>query len=252
MSNQPLNEPTAGREPAWADDDGLFDSERSASFPPDALVTFRFIRDALRRHLRLWLIIGLIGLAGGLASAVVLPAPSTSQTRLLITHRDGEDPTKAMATDVSLATTHTVAQRVIDLLKLPVTQDDLLKEYTAVASTDRVLQITAQAKTDEESSKLATVVAQVFLVYRKEQIALQDAPMRRDLASAQTEYTVAKEAVRASGDDPDAMKRPNSVDGARFSAAGERLTYLSQQLQDEQFQATRMNGSRVLDVASPV
>ena len=69
-----------------------------------------------------------------------------SSTRLLLTHRDGEDPAKAMATDVSLATTHTVAQRVIDLLKLPETPDDLLKQYTATALTDRVLEIKVGAE----------------------------------------------------------------------------------------------------------
>ncbi|TDO69662.1 hypothetical protein EV651_101707 [Kribbella sp. VKM Ac-2571] len=251
MSNQPYND-TAVREPVWTDDDGLFDDERSASFPPDALVTFRFIRDAVRRHLRLWLILGLIGLAGGLASTVVLPAPSTSQTRLLITHRDGEDPTKAMATDVSLATTHTVAQRVIDLLKLPVSPDDLLKEYTAVATTDRILEITASAKTDDESSKLATMIAQAYLVYRKEQIALQITPLRRDLTSAQNDLAMAEQAVRAAGDDPDDMKRPNSPAGARLSAARDRYTYIRQQVLDQQVQASRMNSSRVLDVAGPV
>jgi len=78
---------------------------------------------------------------------------------LLITHRDGEDPTKAMATDVSLATTHTVAQRVIDLLKLPISQDDLLKEYTVVSETDRVLQISAAGKTSDEATALAGAIA---------------------------------------------------------------------------------------------
>lgn len=251
MSNQPYTEQDV-REPVWADDDGLFDNEKSVAFPPDTLVTFRFIRDALRRHLRIWMVVALVGLAGGLASTVALPAPSTSQTRLLLTHRDGEDPTKAMATDVSLATTHTVAQRVIELLKLPVTQDDLLKQYSAAASTDRVLEITAKAKTDGESTRLATVIAQVYLIYRKEQISLQDAPLQRDLTSAQNDLSLAEQAVRAAGDDPADMKRPNSAEGARLSAARDRDTYVRQQLLDQQVQAARMNSSRVLDVAAPV
>ncbi len=251
MSNQPYTEPDV-REPVWTDDDGLFDNERSAAFPPDTLVTFRFIRDALRRHLRIWLVVAFVGLAGGLASTVAVPAASTSQTRLLLTHRDGEDPTKAMATDVSLATTHTVAQRVIELLKLPVTQDDLLKQYSAAASTDRVLEITAKAKTDGESTRLAGVIAQVFLIYRKEQIALQDEPLQRDLTSAQNDLSLAEQAVRAAGDDPADMKRPNSAEGARLSAARDRNTYVRQQLLDQQVQAARMNSSRVLDVAAAV
>ena len=251
MSNQPSNEPVVS-DPAWADDDGLFDDQPSKAYPPDALVTFRFLRDAVRRHLRIWLIVALIGLAGGLASTVVMPSPNVSSTRLLLTHRDGEDPAKAMATDVSLATTHTVAQRVIDLLKLPVTQVDLLKEYSVGAKTDRVLEITAGAKTSDEATKLATAVAQVFLVYRKEQIALQDAPLRRDLTSAQNDLDVAKQAVIAAGDNPDQMNRPNSPEGIRFSAAHDRYVYVTQQLLDQSTQALRMNSSRMLDAASPV
>lgn len=251
MSNQPYTEPVS-TEPGWADDDGLFADEPSTAYPPDALVTFRFLRDAIRRHLRIWLVAALIGLAGGLASTVVVPAPQVSSTRLLLTHRDGEDPAKAMSTDTTLATTHTVAQRVIDLLKLPVTQDELLKEYSAGARTDRVLEITAGAKTSDEATKLATAVAQVFLIYRREQIALQDAPLRRDLTSAQNDLDVAKQAVAATGDDPNEPKRTNSAEAIRLGAARDRYTYVNQQLQDQQVQASRMNSSRMLDVASPV
>jgi capsular polysaccharide biosynthesis protein len=251
MSNQPYNEP-AVREPLWADDDGLFDNEPSAAFPPDSLITFRFIRDALRRHLRIWLVLALVGLTAGLVSTQVLPTVSTSKTRVLLTHREGEDQTKSMATDVSLATTHTVAQRVIELLKLPTTPDDLLKLYTATPATDRVLEIDAKGKTDAESTQLATVVAQVFLVYRKEQIALQDAPLVRDLTAAKNELTLAQQAVRAAGDDPDELKRPNSAQAARLGAARDRVVYVEQQLLDQQVQASRMNSSRVLDAAAPV
>ncbi|MFG1622951.1 YveK family protein [Kribbella sp. NPDC049227] len=252
MSNQPYNEPVVSQ-PAWTDDDGLFaDDGPSTAYPPDALVTFRFLRDAVRRHLRIWLIIAIVGLAGGLASTVVVPTPNVSSTRLLLTHRDGEDPAKAMATDISLATTHTVAQRVIDLLKLPETQDDLLKEYTAGAKTDRVLEITASAKTPEQATKLATVVAQVFLVYRKEQIALQDAPLRRDKAAADSDLAVAEQAVRAAGDDPDELKSPTSQEAVRLGAARDRVQYVGQQLLDQQVQASRMNSSRMLDAAAPV
>jgi capsular polysaccharide biosynthesis protein len=253
MSNQPYTEP-ASKDPVWADDDGLFDSERSASFPPDALVNFRFVRDAIRRHVRIWLIVAIIGLLGGLASTVVLPAQSSSVTRLLITHRDGEDPINAMETDVSLATTHTVAQRVIDLLKLPVSQDELLKQYTVVAPTDRLLEITAKAKTSDESTKLATVIAQVFLIYRKEQVSLEAAPLSHDLTSAQSSLSVAEQAVRAAGDDPlaDPLKNPNSPAGVQLVAARERFSYVRQQLLDQQVQDARMNSSRVLDVAAPL
>jgi capsular polysaccharide biosynthesis protein len=253
MSNQPYTEPVVS-DPAWADDDGLFDDQPTNAHPPDALITLRFLRDAIRRHRRIWVLLALIGFLGGLASTFLVPAPSLSSTQLLITHRDGEDPAKAMATDASLATTHTVAQRVIDLLKLPIGQDDLLKEYTVVPKTDRVLEITAAGKTSDEATKLTDVIAKVFLVYRKEQIALQNAPLQRDLTQAQNDLAVAEQAVRATGDDPTAneLKHPNSPEGVRLGAARDQVVYVRQQLTDSTVEALRMNSSRILDVAAPV
>ena len=251
MSNQPYNEPVT-TDPGWTDDDGLFVDEPSTAFPPDSLVTFRFLRDAIRRHLLIWVVLALVGLLGGLASTYVVPQPQVSSTRLLLTHKEGEDPAKAMATDVSLASTHTVAQRVIDLLQLPESPDDLLKRYTATPLTDRVVEIKVQAETSDQASKQATVVAQVYLVFRKEQIALQDGPLRRDLTAAETALSVAEAAVRAAGDDPADLKRPNSPEALRLGVARDRTTYVRQQMLDQEVQASRMNSSRILDLAAPV
>jgi capsular polysaccharide biosynthesis protein len=251
MSNQPYNEPVT-TDPGWTDDDGLFVDEPSTAFPPDSLVTFRFLRDAIRRHLRIWVVLAIVGLLGGLGSTYVVPQPQVSSTRLLLTHKEGEDPAKAMATDVSLASTHTVAQRVIDLLQLPESPDDLLKRYTATPLTDRVVEIKVQAETSDQASKQATVVAQVYLVFRKEQIALQDGPLRRDLTAAETALSVAETAVRAAGDDPVEPKRPNSPEALRLGVARDRVQYVRQQMLDQEVQASRMNSSRILDVAAPV
>ncbi|MFG1812643.1 YveK family protein [Kribbella sp. NPDC049174] len=251
MSNQPYNEPVA-TDPGWTDDDGLFVNEPSTAFPPDSLVTFRFLRDAVRRHLLIWLVLAIVGLLGGIASTYVLPQPHVSSTRLLLTHKDGEDPAKAMATDVSLATTHTVAQRVIDLLKLPETPDDLMKRYTATPLTDRVLEVKVQAETSDLATRQATVVAQVYLIFRKEQIALQDVPLRRDLTAAETGLSTAEAAVRAAGDDPDELKRPTSAEAIRLGVARDRVQYVRQQMLDQEVQASRMNSSRILDLAAPV
>ncbi|HET6986276.1 MAG TPA: hypothetical protein VFI00_06655 [Kribbella sp.] len=252
MSNQPISEPPAGSSTWFDDDDGLFAGETTTSFPPDALVTYRFLRDAVRRHLRIWLVLALIGLTVGITAAVALPTASVSSARLLLTHRDGEDPTKAMATDASLATTRTVAQRTIALLKLPETPDALLKEYTVSAPTDRVLEIKATAKTREEATRLATILAQTFLIFRKEQIALQGAPLRRDKVEAQNEETAAEQAVLAAGGKPDSPDQVQTPEMVKLGAARDKLQYVSQQLLDEDVAASKMNSSRMLDQAAPV
>jgi capsular polysaccharide biosynthesis protein len=252
MSNQPYSDPPAGSTTWFDDDDGLFADETTTSFPPDALVTYRFLRDAIRRHMRIWLVLAIIGLAGGITAAVALPTASVSSARLLLTHRDGEDPTKAMATDASLATTRTVAERTIEFLKLPETPDDLLKEYTVAPLTDRVLEIKVGAKTSEDATRLATAVAQIYLIFRKEQIALQGAPLGRDLVSAQNEETAAEQAVVAAGDNPNELKHPTSPEAIKLGAARDKLQYVRQQLLDEQVAASKMNSSRMLDQAAPV
>lgn len=251
MSNQPYSEPA---DAVWIDDDDddLFAAEPTSAFPPDSLVTFRFLRDAVRRHARIWLVLALLGLAGGLATAAVLPPSHTSAARMLITTREGEDPTKAMATEVSLATTRTVAERTITLLKLPDTPDELLERYTATALTDRVLQIEAVAKTSDQATRLATVVAQVYLVFRKEQIALQTVPLQRDYAAAQAEVTVAEQAVRATGDNPNQPERPGTPELAKYNAANAKLLFVRQQLLDQNVSASKMNSSRMLDEPAPV
>ncbi|GAA0606044.1 hypothetical protein HPO96_01995 [Kribbella sandramycini] len=246
MTNHQYSEP-AGASSRWDDEDGLFDAERTSSAPPDSLITFRFLRDAVVRHLRLWLILAIAGFGIGVATHFVLPAPHAASARLLITTREGDDPSKAMATEVSLATTRTVAHRVIAALKLPDQPDDLLARYTVEPITSRVLEIKATAKTDAEATTLATTVAQTYLKFRREQIAAQDVPLKRDLTAAQNEVTLAEQAVRAGGDDPLDPQRPNSPEVTRLNAAQDKVKFVQQQLLDSTTSAAKMNSSRMLD-----
>ncbi len=251
MTNQQFSEPTRSAG-SWDDHDGLFDTERTTNHPPDSLVTFRFLRDAIVRHRRLWLLLALVGLAGGLASNFVLPSPHTAAARILVTTREGEDPAKAMATEVSLATTRTVANRVIAALNLAMTPDELLDSYTVLPITSRVLEVNASAKSDIEATNLATSIAQTFLKFRREQIALQDVPLRRDLTTAQNEAALARQTVVAAGDDPADPKRPNSPEMTRLNAAQDKVKFVQQQLLDSTTIASKMNSSRLLDAPAPV
>jgi capsular polysaccharide biosynthesis protein len=253
MTNQQFSEPHTGTTNGWAeDDDGLFTDERSTAHPPDSLVTLRFLRDAVVRHARIWLLLALIGLTGGLATYFALPAPHQATARLLVTTREGDDPVKAMATEISLATSRTVAERTIALLKLPESPDDLLAEYTATNLTDRVLEIKASATTDEQATKLATVIAQTYLIFRREQIGLDERPLAKDVTAAQNELSLARQAVIAAGDDPNAPRRPGSPEIARFNAAADKYRFVQAQLLDQTTRASKMNSTRMLDTPAPV
>ncbi len=246
------DEPQPGR--GWYDDDELYDDEeRSGSYPPDSLVTFRFLFDAVRRHKKLWILTALLGVLGALAFPYVLPPASSSSTKVLLTHRDGDDPTEAMATDVSLARTHSVATRVIEKLNLSDTPDELLKRYTATAQTDRILEVVASAPTSAEATSLAGTIATTYLQFRREQVALLAVPMRRDLATAKQEVTEAEADVRAAGGNPRAAPPETTTpEWTRLTRAREQQVFIDQQILDQKVTAARMSSSRILDEAAPV
>lgn len=242
----------AGADLKWIDDDELLTDEPSTSYPPDNLVTLRFLWDAVRRHTRIWVAIAMIGLITGLAVPAVLPAASQSSAKLLLTHREGDDPVRAMATDVSLITTQSVAQRVIDDLGLEESPDELLETYAVTPLTDRVLEIVVSAPSSEEATRLAGALADTYLAFRQEQILLQEAPLQEDLAAARADVAAALAEVEAAGGDPRDPNPPRSPEATRLTRAIEQERFIEHQILDEQAAAARMSSSGVLDAAAPV
>jgi capsular polysaccharide biosynthesis protein len=151
-----------------------------------------------------------------------------------------------------MLSTHTIADRVIAKLSLAETPDELLKQYTAVRLTDRVLQITVGAPTSAEATRLAATLATVYLDFRREQVKLQGEPLSKDLQQAQDAFDSAKADLIARGANPNAETLPASDEATRFKAARDNLANLKQQVKDQTQAAQKMNTSRVLDAAAPV
>lgn len=235
----------------WVDDDELAE-EWTTSYPPDNLITFRYIWAAIRRHVRVWIVVAVAGLIAGLALPAALPPASSSSVKLLLTHRQGDDPVRAMATDVSLIQTNTVAQRVINELGLSMTPDELLGAYTATALTDRVMEIVATAPTSEQATELAGEVADIYLPFRDQQVALQLESQREELLSAQTAVQEARAALVAAGENPNDSSPPSSPEWTTYTRAVEEELFIEQQILDQNAQASRMRSSRVLDAAAPI
>lgn len=238
---------------AWIDDPDDLDTEgRTRAFPPDGLITVRYLWDAVRRHSVIWLSTALIGLLAGLGTLVLMPGASVSSTKLLLVHRDGDDPERAMATDSSLAATNTVASRVIDKLGLRQTPEQVLESYSASQLTDRVLEITARAPTSEEATELAAAVGEVFLDFRMEQVDQQVEPLRDDLADAKGAVANALQNLEEAGGDPDDPDPEPSPEHRAYTKAIEEQQFFEQQILDQQATTARMSSSRVLDPAAPV
>lgn len=238
---------------SWFDDPDEFDADpRTSAFPPDGLITVRYLWDAVRRHSLIWLSTALAGLLVGIAAVLLIPGSSEASSKILLVHREGDDPERAIVTDNSLAETNTVASRVIDELGLSMTPEEVLDSYTVTALTDRVLEINARAATDGEAIDLAAMVGEVFLEFRTEQAEQQIEPLRHALEDARNDVNAARKNVIDAGGDPDDSDPEPSPEQRTLTRAVERRQFIDQQILDQEAVTGRMNSSRILDKAALV
>ncbi|MBO0828027.1 MAG: hypothetical protein J2P24_09620 [Streptosporangiales bacterium] len=231
---------------AWEVDGGP-DGEQLAGPVPAGLVTLRYLWDALLRHARLWLFTAAVGLVVGVAFPHVLPPAGVASTKLLLMHQPGDDALTAMATDVSLAKTETVAGRVINRLGLDEAPDDLLGQYTVASPTDRVLLITVTAPTAGEAVRLAQALGTTYLEFRMDQVTARQAPVVAQLAQARDRLEKLEKA--------ELTKKPASNGngpGTPVSQASDQVTQLQQTLNSEKAAAALVSSSHVLDPAAVV
>ena len=154
---------------SWRIDDEDGDPELTGT-PQPLVVTWRIVRDALRRAWR-WCVGAVVlgGLVGMLALAA-LPHPASATTTLLLVHPNADDPT-AMSTDVSLLMTRAVATDVIARLRLPNTTPDTLHgSMTAEPLTPQLLELTVTAPDDAAAVTRSTAIVDTFLAFRGEQL----------------------------------------------------------------------------------
>lgn len=229
----------------WSDEEDT-SVELPVGYLPDGLVTIRYLWDAVRRHVRLWVTIALAGLLVGALTHVVLPPPNVAATKLLLTHAPGDDPLQAVATDVQLAHTRTVADRVIDRVGLDEPVVELLERYEVTQVTDRVVEITVEAPSNAEAKLVADVIAATFLEFRLQQVRVQRRPIKADLSTAQAGLDRLREqlAEPVREGDPAAL--------ARIGRAEEKVAGLRQRLGEQQAAVTAVGTSKVLDPAAVV
>lgn len=201
-------------------------------------------REPLARRRRLLLATALAGLCVGAAIPLLWPPDAIATTSLILNHAVGDDPTEAMTTDVSLAKSRTLAVRVVDRLGLDETPDQLLTQYSARARSDRVLQLSARARTGAEAKRIVRTIGQQFLVFRVEQDGGQLASLRRMLADARSEaaglHSSAEPTLTAGGSDEDATRQ-------LVAAADQRVRDVTDQVAKEEKATAPVAHSLVLD-----
>ncbi|MFZ0173502.1 MAG: Wzz/FepE/Etk N-terminal domain-containing protein, partial [Acidimicrobiales bacterium] len=141
-------------------DDGS--TSRTPGRPVEQFVAIRTVMGALRRRRRLWVITAIIGLVLGLAVTVVITPKYTATSSLLLFHNPADDQTLDMANDAAIADTATVAQDVVNRLRLSLTANQLLSDCQVVVVSDALLQVSVSAATPSAALLRTSTLAAVF------------------------------------------------------------------------------------------
>jgi capsular polysaccharide biosynthesis protein len=140
--------------------------------PLATLVSFHYLRAAVRRRWRFCAVVALLGVLLGVAFLAANPARRTATTTLRLAHQPAADPSGAMATDISLVRTRSVAARTIKDLGLTIRPEDMMSSVKAVPTgSTEILQITMSAPTDAEAVRRLDSFTREYLSFRATQIS---------------------------------------------------------------------------------
>jgi len=142
--------------------------------PIAALVSFHYLRAAVRRRWRVCILLAFLGVFLGAAFLVATPALPTATTTLRLTHPEQANPSDAVATDIGFLATRTVAERTISGLGLTMSPEDLTGSVEVVpSSSSEILQLTMTAPTDAEAVRRLDRLTTEYLDFRAKQISAQ-------------------------------------------------------------------------------
>jgi capsular polysaccharide biosynthesis protein len=256
----PMNGDTDLPEQLWLYDDFTFDEDPPVTDYASGLASLGFIGAALRRRVRTWCGVGLIGFVCGLGYFVASPPAYQATTTVLLTHSVGEDPTSAMSTDLALAQSDTVAAEAVHQLHL--SEDPTsFKATTSVDNlTDRVLQFKVSAKSPQVAAQRAAAVAAAFLEVRASELENQQ---KLTAAALQGQITEAQQNLASLNSQIDALSGQTSPadEAKRHQLKSQRtnaqsaFTVLQQNNEGQQASsasdvATQVKGSAILDPAT--
>jgi capsular polysaccharide biosynthesis protein len=255
-----LNSDDGLPERLWAYDDFLAEEDPPVSDFSAGLVSLGYLKAGLRRSARLWCATAGLGLVCGLGLAVAAPPAYQATTTVLLTHNSSQDPTDAVSTDISLAGSHTVADRAMAKLGLTGNAGAFVAAESVSALTNRVLQITVSAPSSAQAVARAQALATAFLAFRAEQLQDQQQLVGNGLdqqvnqAKAQL-AAINQQISQLSGQSGSAAKltqlNTEKTDAANNLDALQQ-TVASNQASGEAQVLSEIKGSQVLDAAAPV
>ncbi|MDQ6728000.1 MAG: Wzz/FepE/Etk N-terminal domain-containing protein, partial [Actinomycetota bacterium] len=237
-------------------DEMPLDLGRPATGSP--FVAIPFLASALRRRRRLVAAAGAAGiLLASLFSFVAQPAYKATTTILLV-HGSEAVTTRAMATDLGLLMTTTVAQQALKALPERSSPQTLLAAYAGVPVSDDLLRVTAEGSSGAQAVRRTDAVAKAFIDFRAQEFQRQAQLAAKSLAERQglltAELTDVNKQINNTPSDQrsDAAIRAFGELLTRRTSLNDQITSLQQQidLQNRDAQAI-VDQTRVVDPASP-
>jgi capsular polysaccharide biosynthesis protein len=245
---------------SWADNDFTSADDAPADFSP-SLVSLGFIKAAIRRNLRIVLVMAAVGFLLGAAAYVATPHPAQASTTLLLTVGPEPVPGTAIQDDQAIAQSRAVAGLVVRKLGLPQSPTSFLGSYTATPVTDRVLQLTVSAPSGDEAVTWAKTLATEFLNYRAQHLKNNQQQMfvalDQQVTQAKQGISGIRRQIAAQLAQPRSPARQGELTKLRAqeAQANGQLIVLEQTVNQARAQAqqttvSEINGSQVLDAAA--
>ncbi len=245
----------------YEDSDGG-DGRASAGFGV-GLVSLGYIWAAVRRRARLWCAFAIVGFVLGAGYSVAAPRPYEASTSVLLIDDPNQDPLIEVQTDVALAESIPVAAGVVRQLGLPQTPTSFVGTYTARATTDQVVTLTAKGASAGQAVQIASALATQFLKFRAqyEQSQLQEtqAELNQQLAQAQQPANAIASQIKQVSAQPNTASQQAELSSLQkqLAAANNTLSavqqYITRTLASAQTVTGLMvRGSQVLNAAQPL
>jgi len=214
----------------------------------------------IRRRRRFWLSLGLLGMLAGAALAVLVPTPPTASTRLLVIHEDDQpsDSGTLIKTDIALLETTRVAGAALRTLGSPERPEDFLRDYTAVAVSNNVLDLTVKGTSDADAVARAKALADAFIADYVQRIqagaGAEEQALLKQRDQAQAELTqVDAQISQVTGQNTAASATQLESLYAQRADLASRISDLTGQAETAGIGAPKVTaGTQVMDAARPV
>ncbi len=154
----------------WGLSDFTVDRDPSSAGLAGRLVSLGFITAALKRRRRLWGIMAAVGLILGCGLYLKSPPAYQASASLLLTPGPYENFQTAQNNDQAMGQSVSVAGLAVRQLGLKQSASSFLATYRVTPITDRVVTITASAKSSNQAVLDANAVATAFLRFRVQEM----------------------------------------------------------------------------------